>query len=72
MNKPLQFITVRRIFRDSADTSSLAIHGRTQKPGTLGVTGNLEHGASICPASEADRLALIAFLESDECKEASK
>ena len=70
--KPLQFITIRRTIRGHADTASLLAAGRQQMPGTLGILGNLEHGASICPASESDRLALVAFLESAECKEASK
>ncbi len=66
----LKFIDIRRIYYAGSDTSSLAIGGRKQTPGTLQVTGNLEHTVEICPKSEADRLALIAWLESDECKRA--
>jgi hypothetical protein len=70
MKTKLRWIDLRRISRDFEDTSSLAIGGRTQKPGTLVVTGNLEHNVAITPRTEADRLALIAFLESDDCKAA--
>jgi hypothetical protein len=64
----LRFITLRRINRGSVDTSSLSLSGRQNTPGALCVVGNLEHGAQIAPLTEADRLALVAYLESDECK----
>lgn len=66
----LKFIDIRRIHYAGSDTSSLAIGGRRQTPGTLQVTGNLEHNVEICPKTDADRLALIAWLESEECKHA--
>ena len=69
---PLRFITLTRRNRGNEDTSSLSIGGRINSPGFVCVTGNLEHGAEIAPRTEADRLALIAWLNSPECRAAVK
>ena len=71
MNSPLRFITVRRAYGhnlDTQDTASLSIGGRTGKPGFFSVLGGLNHATAFAPATEQDRKALIAFLESEECK----
>lgn len=66
---PLRFITLRRLVRNRwEDTTSLAIDGRSQTPGMVQVIGDLPHCAEIAPRTEADRLALVAWLESDACK----
>lgn len=68
----MKFITIKRYSprSQSQDTSSLTTGTRNAKPGFLGILGGLEHCTEISPATESDRLALIAFLESDECKAA--
>ena len=69
--KSIQFITIRDT---NGRASSLAYGGnhRNQPLATLTVLGNLEHGAAIRPNSNADRLALIAWLQLPEVVEACK
>lgn len=69
---PLAFITLTRRNRGSEDTSSLSIHGRINSPGFVCVTSVLSHGTEIAPRTEADRLAMIAWLQSDACRAAVK
>ncbi len=64
---PLAFIDIRRKSRSDEDRSSLAVAGRTT-PGYVSVIGGLPHCVEIAPATEAARLAWIAWLESEECK----
>lgn len=59
MNKPLDFITV---VDTNKRQSSLGIHGR-KTTDTLRVTGILEHGAEIEPASIQDADKWIAWLQ---------
>jgi hypothetical protein len=68
MKTALRFIDITRRNRGVEDGSSLLLGGRITKPGFACVVGNLEHCAEIAPRTEAARLALIAWLESDECK----
>lgn len=58
----LKFITIRDT---NGRASSLGYDGKPtyQPAGSLKVVGNLGHGADIRPASEADRVALIAWLQ---------
>lgn len=70
--RPLSFIGIKRHARGYTDTASFGIGGRINKPGCFSIVGGLEHCTEVCPATEADRLALIAFLQSKECKEAVK
>ncbi len=52
---PLRFITLRRLVRNAwEDSSSLAIDGRKQTPGTVQVIGGLPHCAEIAPRTETD------------------
>ncbi len=67
----LRFITIR----DTSGRASSFGHGgkpNYQPAGTLKVVGNLEHGADIRPDTEADRLAWIAWLQSDACKKSTQ
>ncbi len=73
MNQPTQkpalaFIDLRRKYREGEDTSSLSLNGRTNTPGFVQVVGGLNHCIEFAPRTEAARLAMIAWLESDECK----
>ncbi len=71
-SKPLQFIDITRYYEPTGlnDTASLSINGRAGTPGKMTVIGGLEHCVEIAPKTEADRLAWIRFLESDDCKNA--
>lgn len=60
--KTLTFISLRDA---KGRTSSLSHSGRTNTLGYLSVIGNLEHNADIRPATEADRRALIAWLQAN-------
>lgn len=65
----LKFINLTRRFgRDHEDGSSLSLGGTMSTPGFVGVVGNLEHNVEIAPRTNADRLAMIAWLESPACK----
>lgn len=65
----LQFIT---IIDQTGRTSSLAHGGNAhyQPPATLSVLGNLPHGYTIRPHTEADRVALIQWLQLPEVRKA--
>lgn len=69
---PLQFIDIHRKSRNYRDKSSLALDSLRATPGFIQVIGGLEHCVEIAPANEAARLALIRWLESDECKAVAK
>lgn len=66
--KHLTFIDITRRNRGNDDGSSLSLNGRSNSRGFLRVVGGLEHGCEIAPRTESARLALIAWLQSDDCK----
>lgn len=63
----LKFIT---LCDSTGRNTSLALNGRPHysTPGMVRVVGGLPHGLQFRPATEADRKALIAWLESEELR----
>ena len=65
----LRFITVFHArIKGERHVSSLAIGGKPhyQPAGYAKVVGNMEHGSSFVPATEADRIEMVRWLQSPE------
>lgn len=58
----MKFISITRIDRGNFSTSTLTITDR--QPDALGVLGVLPHGGYFKPSSNADRDALVEWLQS--------